>query len=74
MSNPKPTQTQSFIDAQKKPMATPYGNLASRAAQVRLPEQIDQAIRTVDDLSGWLRRVITEAAIREGLIKTPPED
>lgn len=50
-------------------METPYGKLASKPAQVRLPEQVEEAIRGVDNLSEWLRRVITEAAIKEGLLK-----
>lgn len=69
MANLNPTQTQRFLDGQGKPVETPYGKLASKPAQVRLPEQVDEAIRSVDNLSDWLRRVITEAAIAEGLLK-----
>lgn len=74
MSNPGPVQVQDFVDAQIKPIATPYGNLAKRQTQVRLPEQVDRAIRNLGNSTEWLRRVITEAAEREGLIKAPPED
>jgi hypothetical protein len=69
MANLNPTQTQRFLDGQGKPVETPYGKLASKPAQVRLPERVDEAIRGVDNLSEWLRRVITEAAIAEGLLK-----
>ena len=42
-------------------------NLASRTTGVRLPEDIDMLIRSIPvaERSAWLRRIITEGAIRE---------
>lgn len=72
MANPHPVQTQAFIDAQQKPMETPYGPISAYPVNVRLPEQIDAAVRKKGDRSNWLRRVITDAIVREGAIKESP--
>lgn len=43
--------------------------LAAKPTQVRLPERIEQAINRLPDRAAWLRRVISEAVEREGLLR-----
>jgi hypothetical protein len=45
----------------------PHGDeaLSDRPVAVKLPRDIDLAVRALPDMSNWLRRVITEAAQRE---------
>jgi hypothetical protein len=40
-------------------------SLASQPLCVRVPQEVDAAVRSLPDTSAWLRRVITEAAQRE---------
>lgn len=39
--------------------------LASQPLCVKVPKEVDAAVRSLSDTSAWLRRVITEAAQRE---------
>lgn len=63
--NPHPIQTEEFKARQYKPQGDVKGNLAKKAIAVKLPEDVDKAVRTVPHMAAWLRRVITEAAQRE---------
>lgn len=64
---PRDPSTQRF---QEKP-----GAYARTPVSVLLPKEIDQVIRALPNRTEWLRRVITEAAEREGLLESqqPPE-
>jgi len=42
--------------------------LAAEAVSVRLPVEVDAAVRSIPDRADWLRRVITEAVEREELL------
>ncbi len=60
MGNPKPKLEN------LKPFS-PIGSeaLADKQIQVRLPKDVDEAVRSLPDKTDWLRRVIVEAAKRE---------
>ena len=58
-------KTKEFLDRQYKPQGEVKGKLAKGAIAVKLPEDIDKAVRNVPNMAAWLRRVITEAAQRE---------
>lgn len=64
---PRDPSTQRF---QEKP-----GAYARTPVSVLLPKEIDRVVRALPNRTEWLRRVITEAAEREGLLETklPPE-
>jgi hypothetical protein len=62
----KPPRKQQHLGGRYQPLGdTP---LASDAVSVRLPVEVDAAVRAIPDRAEWLRRVITEAVVREGLI------
>ncbi|MDV3002576.1 MAG: hypothetical protein N5P05_004231 (plasmid) [Chroococcopsis gigantea SAG 12.99] len=61
MSNPNP-QTAHLEPYQVKPGDEP---LARDPLTVRVPVEIDRAIRSLPDKTAWLRRVLVEAARRE---------
>lgn len=42
--------------------------LSSRPIQVRLDADVDAVVRALPERSDWLRSVITEAAISQGLL------
>lgn len=42
--------------------------LAKQAIGVKLPVEVDAAIRALPNKTAWLRRVLIEAAKREGLV------
>ncbi|MBD2207595.1 hypothetical protein H6G33_35275 [Calothrix sp. FACHB-1219] len=42
-------------------------SLAKQPLCVKVPVKIDSAIRALPNKSDWLRRVITDAAFKEGL-------
>lgn len=65
MANLNPKQTEEFLEKRFKPQGEVSGELAKKAIGVKLPVEIDQAVRALPDTSAWLRRVITEAAQRE---------
>jgi hypothetical protein len=58
---PRDPQTHRF---QEKPEA-----FARKPVSVLLPKDVDSAVRALPNRTEWLRRVITEAAEREGLLK-----
>lgn len=68
MANPNPVLPDRFIESQFKP----DGNvtLDRRPVKVKLPVSVGEAIRKLPsrDRVEWLRQVITDAAVREGLI------
>ncbi len=51
------------------------GAYARHPVSVLLPKVVDRAVRALPNRTEWLRRVITEAAERDGLleIEQPPE-
>ncbi len=65
MSNPNPNPTTRF----KKLLDVP---LDKKVTGVKLPVDIGDAIRSLppDERSAWLRRVISEAALRELMSKS----
>jgi hypothetical protein len=48
--------------------ARPYGPLAAKQIQVRLPEEVDAIVRNLPNSAEWLRTAIIEAAKAEGLV------
>ncbi|MEO1621750.1 MAG: hypothetical protein AAFU53_12060 [Cyanobacteria bacterium J06632_3] len=74
---PNPTPVQSELFKQKRfqrvvdegscvPADTP---LAQKAIAVKLPAKVDEAIRELgEQKAAWLREVICQAAIQEGLV------
>jgi hypothetical protein len=68
MPNPNPVQTPEFI-AKKFPPATdvPPDVKLGRPISVSLPKEVDDYIRALPNRSAWMRRVLTEAAQREGV-------
>ena len=75
MGNPNPVQTKEFKERQYKAQGEIPGNqpLAKRVMGVKLPVDIDAAIRALPDEERvpWLRRVICDA-VRSELVK--PQD
>ena len=67
--NPSPVQTEEFKAKQFKPQAEVPGDypLAKKATGVRLPIDVDEAIRALPEKErvSWLRRVICDAARSE---------
>jgi hypothetical protein len=51
-----------------EPIDRPYGQLASKQVQIRLPEQVDAVVRGLPDSAEWLRNAIIQAAKADGLI------
>lgn len=58
---PRDPSTQRF---QEKP-----GAYARTPVSVLLPKEVDRAVRSLPNRTEWLRRVITEAAERDGLLE-----
>jgi hypothetical protein len=68
MPNPNPLQTDDFKRHWYKPQGEVASDLSKKAIAVKLPVDVDKAVRSVPHMAAWLRRVISEAAQRE-LIK-----
>ena len=75
MANPNPVQSASF--KQRRFQRTTDANscipadvpLASKAIAVKLPAEVDRALRELGkQKAAWLRETICQAAIKEGLI------
>lgn len=65
--NPNPIQTPEFL-AKKFPSAPDVPadvELAEKPLCVKVPVEIDAAVRSLEKPSQWLRKVITDAAKRE---------
>ena len=65
MSNVRPDHLTRF-----RPGTVP---LADRPTSVKLPIEVDAIVRAMPEPSEWLRRVICEAAAREGLLPDSAE-
>lgn len=59
--------SQRSLENLKKVPFKPLGEqaLASKPVAVKLPKDIDEAVRSLSNPSEWLRRVIVEAARQE---------
>ncbi|MBD1864260.1 MULTISPECIES: hypothetical protein [Trichocoleus] len=75
MANPAPVQTPEFLKKQFKPQGEiPPGTvLADKPVCVKLPVEVDAAVRSLSKSSDWLRRVICEAAQKELLEQSGSE-
>lgn len=72
MPNSNPIQSEEFIQQQFPPAPDiPDGvKLAKHPLTVKLPIGIDLAIRNLGNhKSAWLRQVICDAALRDGLVQ-----
>ena len=71
--NRNPIQTEEFKRKQFKPQGKIPGGrpLAKKAIAVKLPEDVDAAIRALPNSAEWLRKVICAAASQELLKDTP---
>jgi hypothetical protein len=59
------TKAKEFIEQQFKPQGEVTNELSKKAIAVKLPIDIDGAVRSIPNMSAWLRCVIIEAAQRE---------
>jgi hypothetical protein len=66
--NPNPVITTEFEQNQFKRADETTEPLAEKLLCVRLTQSVDEAVRSLPNMSVWVRKVITEAAQRE-LIK-----
>jgi hypothetical protein len=46
----------------------PLGTLAKKTIGLRLPVEHDRIVRSIPDMQVWLRRVVRDALIKDGLI------
>lgn len=74
MSNPnpktdhlKPYQASRYATTEQNSSALP---LAEKPLTIRVPVDIDEAIRALPNRSEWMRKVLTEAAQRELLTQS----
>lgn len=75
MANPNPTQS-ALLKQKRFQRAVVQGSsvpedatLAGKAISVKLPAEVDQAIRGLgQQKAAWLREVICVAALKEGLV------
>jgi threonine synthase len=65
MPNPNPVQTEDFKRHWYKPQGEVKAELSKKAIAVKLPIDVDKAVRALPQSAAWLRQVITEAAQRE---------
>jgi hypothetical protein len=72
MPNPSPVQTEDFKRHWYQAQGNIEGELSKKAIAVKLPVDVDGVVRSIPNMAAWLRRVITEAAVRE-LMKVAPE-
>lgn len=63
--NPNPKLPKEFLESQFKRQDDSTAPMAAKNIQLRLTADIDEVIRKLPNRSGWLRKVITEAAKRE---------
>lgn len=70
MPNPSPVQTEDFKRHWYKPQGEITHELSKKAIAVKLPIDVDRAVRALPQSAAWLRRVITEAAERELMMNT----
>ena len=63
----KPIRKQQHLGGRFQPLGD--SPLAADAVAVRLPTEVDAVVRAIPDRADWLRRVITEAVVQEGLIQ-----
>jgi hypothetical protein len=63
--NPSPVISPEFKAQQFKPQGEVNGPLSNKAIGIKLPVEIDKAVRSLPNKAVWLRRVIIEAARRE---------
>lgn len=63
--NPNPVITPEFEQNQFKRADNSTEPLAKKLLCVRLTHSVDEAVRSLPNMSAWVRRVITEAAERE---------
>jgi hypothetical protein len=66
--NPNPVITAKFEQSRFKRLDGCDEPLADKLLSVRLTRSVDEAVRSLPNMSVWVRKVITEAAQRE-LIK-----
>jgi hypothetical protein len=66
--NPNPVITAKFEQSRFKRLDSCDEPLADKLLSVRLTRSVDEAVRSLPNMSVWVRKVITEAAQRE-LIK-----
>jgi hypothetical protein len=65
--NPHPVQTNEFLEKQFKRQGTVEGALAPKSFSVRLPIELDTAVRSLSNPTEWIRNAIIAAAQKEGL-------
>lgn len=70
--NPDPVMPPKFVANRFKRSDDTKEELAERNIQFRLTKSVDKIVRALPDRSAWLRRVVTEAAMRE--LMGDPED
>ena len=63
--NPNPIQTEEFKAGWFKRADESTEPLAEKLLCVRLTHSVDAAVRSLPNMSAWVRRVISEAAERE---------
>ncbi len=63
--NPNPVITPEFEQHQFKRSDGSTEPLADKLLCVRLTQSVDKAVRSLPNMSAWVRRVIAEAAQRE---------
>jgi hypothetical protein len=63
--NPNPVITPEFEKARFKRSDPSTEALSDKLLCVRLTQSVDEAVRSLPNMSTWVRRVITEAAQRE---------
>ena len=61
----KPTRKQQHLGGRFQPL----GDSPLAPVAVRLPMEVDAVVRAIPDRAEWLRRVIRDAAVQEGLIQ-----
>jgi hypothetical protein len=65
--NPNPVKTQEFLAQQYKRQGNIQGKLALKTLTVRVPIEIDEAVRSLPNRTEWLRNAIIAAAQKDGL-------
>ena len=65
--NPNPVQTDVFLDKQFKRQGVLEGTLAAKSMSVRLPIEVDKAVRSLPNRTDWIRQVVIDAAKKDGL-------
>jgi hypothetical protein len=63
--NPNPVIIPEFKAQQFKPQGEVNSPLSNKAIGIKLPVEIDEAVRSLPHKALWLRHVISEAAKRE---------